>query len=180
MNTHCAVWFESCAYTTCHHPRPEPPSQSERGAGGLRGPPGPSGMSDCCCSCQGNRARRFGHRWHFLSCLHRMLYEKKDTEVRTNQLEGWAEKSNGAEYSWGFREKPPSEHRLHRCPADCGWVTLRAVHLGVRECDCVWWTCKGKSQTQAQTLSVRSSCRQPQRKTGTGRWALSSRRRIVM
>lgn len=52
-----------------------------------------------------------------------------------------------------------------------------AAHLGLRACDCV---CDGlaKSTTAAATLSVQSSCGQPERSAGTGRRAFSSRRRI--
>lgn len=68
-----------CAYTTCHHPLPGQPSQSEREVAGLRGPQGPSGTSDCCCSCQGNQERRCDHRWRFLSSLRMTLCWRKET-----------------------------------------------------------------------------------------------------
>lgn len=76
-----------CAYTTCHHLLPGPPFQSEREVVGLRGPQGPSDMSDCCCSCQGNRGRQCDRRWRFLSFLRRMLYWRKGT-VEKRKKEG--------------------------------------------------------------------------------------------
>lgn len=107
----CAFRFQQCAYATCHRPLPEPPSQSECGAGDLRGPPGPSGMSDCCCSCQGNRERRYDRWWHFLSFLHRMLCEKDGEGKERRKTRSWRvrldEKSNDNNYGRVVLEQSP-------------------------------------------------------------------------
>ena len=127
----------ACVKTTCHHPLPEPPSQSECEVAGLQGPRGPSDMSDCCCSCQGNQGRQCDRRWHFLSSLHRTLRWKKET-VKKTKVKSWMGELCKMQWSsalaGGFGRKPEPLQRLHHGPLDCSWTT--SAHLCV--CVCVW------------------------------------------
>ncbi len=171
------------AYTTCHHPLLEPPSRSECEAGGLQGPPGPSGMSDCCCSCRGNRERWYDHTWHFLSSPHRMLRETKDRERKERKMtNSWRmyEKSMGNNYGRRFLEKMPS------LSTDCisiQWTVAGlhwTAHLGLRVCDCVWWTCKENSKNSGSNTISSEQLQASTEKAGAGRWAFTSRRTILM